>query len=104
MRRKTALVLTTLLIGIACASAGCGASGGEKEAAGADSAGTKNAEAEDTAAQDTGEEDTKKKNITLTFGSHQSGLPSSGIVQQIAEEYEEKTGVRIDFQITPDAQ
>jgi raffinose/stachyose/melibiose transport system substrate-binding protein len=47
---------------------------------------------------------TEKKNITLTFGSHQSGLPTSGIVQKIAKEYEEKTGVKIDFQITPDAQ
>jgi len=46
----------------------------------------------------------EKKDVTLTFGSHQAGLPSSGIVQQIAKEYEEKTGVKIDFQITPDAQ
>lgn len=45
-----------------------------------------------------------KKNVTITFGSHQSGLPSSGIVQKIAEEYEAKTGVHIDFQVTPDAQ
>lgn len=45
-----------------------------------------------------------KQNITLTFGSHQSGLPTSGIVQTIALEYEQKTGVKIDFQITPDAQ
>lgn len=48
--------------------------------------------------------ETPKKNVTLTFGSHQSGLPSSGIVQEIAQEYEQKTGVKIDFQITPDAQ
>ena len=45
-----------------------------------------------------------KKNLTITFGSHQSGLPSSGIVQEIAKDYEEKTGVQIDFQISPDAQ
>lgn len=49
-------------------------------------------------------EEAEKKNVTLTFGSHQAGLPSSGIVQQIAAEYEEKTGVKIDFQVTPDAQ
>lgn len=46
----------------------------------------------------------EKKDITLTFGSHQSGLPTSGIVQELAEEYEEKTGVKIDFQVIPDAQ
>lgn len=45
-----------------------------------------------------------KKDITLTFGSHQSGLPTSGIVQKISEEYTKKTGVKIDFQISPDAQ
>lgn len=51
-----------------------------------------------------GAEEAEKKDVTLTFGSHQSGLPTSGIVQKIAEEYEEKTGVHIEFQITPDAQ
>lgn len=44
------------------------------------------------------------KKITLTFGSHQSGLPSCGVVQDLAEQYEEKTGVKVDFQISPDAQ
>lgn len=47
---------------------------------------------------------TKKSKVTLTFGSHQSGLPNSGIVQSIAKDYEKLTGVHIDFQITPDAQ
>ncbi len=42
--------------------------------------------------------------ITLTFGSHQAGLPTSGIVQEIAKDYEAETGIAIDFQITPDAQ
>ena len=46
----------------------------------------------------------EKKDVTLTFGSHQSGLPTSGIVQDLAKEYEEKTGVKIDFQVIPDAQ
>lgn len=45
-----------------------------------------------------------KKNVTLTFGSHQSGLPNSGIVQDLAKEFEEETGIKIDFQISPDAQ
>lgn len=42
--------------------------------------------------------------ITLTFGSHQSGLPTSGIVQDLAKEFEAETGIKIDFQISPDAQ
>lgn len=46
----------------------------------------------------------KKDEITLTFGSHQSGIPSCGVLQDLAEQYEEKTGVKIDFQISPDAQ
>lgn len=46
----------------------------------------------------------KEKNITLTFGSHQSGLPTSGIVQELAQEFENETGIKIDFQIAPDAQ
>lgn len=45
-----------------------------------------------------------KKSITLTFGSHQSGLPTSGIVQDIAKDFEAETGIKIDFQISPDAQ
>ncbi len=42
--------------------------------------------------------------VTLTFGSHQSGLPTSGIVQDLAKEFEEETGIKVDFQISPDAQ
>lgn len=45
-----------------------------------------------------------KKNVTLTFGSHQSGLPTSGVVQELAKEFEKETGIKIDFQISPDAQ
>jgi raffinose/stachyose/melibiose transport system substrate-binding protein len=45
-----------------------------------------------------------KKNVTLTFGSHQSGLPTSGVVQELAKSFEEETGIKIDFQISPDAQ
>lgn len=105
MKKRTAFVLATLLVGIMWTSAGCSSSeDGKKEAVDADDTGTESVAAENATSRDTGTEDSKKKNITLTFGSHQSGLPSSGIVQKIAEEYEEKTGVRIDFQITPDAQ
>lgn len=42
--------------------------------------------------------------VTLTFGSHQSGLPTSGVVQEIAKDFEAETGIKIDFQISPDAQ
>jgi len=45
-----------------------------------------------------------KKGVTLTFGSHQSGLPTTGIVQSLAKEFEAETGNKIDFQISPDAQ
>jgi len=52
--------------------------------------------------------DTKSSNsneaVTLTFGSHQSGLPTSGVVQELAKEFESETGIKIDFQISPDAQ
>ena len=44
------------------------------------------------------------RSITVTFGSHQSGLPVSGIEQELAREFEELTGIKIDFQVTPDAQ
>lgn len=42
--------------------------------------------------------------VTLTFGSHQSGLPTSGIVQSLAKDFEKESGVKIDFQISPDDQ
>lgn len=42
--------------------------------------------------------------MTLTFGSHQSGLPTSGIVQDLAKDFEAETGIKVDFQISPDAQ
>lgn len=52
-----------------------------------------------------GEGDSSSKGgVTLTFGSHQSGLPTSGIVQDLAKDFEAETGIKIDFQISPDAQ
>lgn len=45
-----------------------------------------------------------ESSVTLTFGSHQSGLPTSGVVQDLAKEFEAETGIKIDFQISPDAQ
>ena len=42
--------------------------------------------------------------VTLTFGSHQSGLPSTGIMQELAADFEEETGIKIEFQITPDTE
>ena len=49
-------------------------------------------------------ETVQNKAVTLTFGSHQSGLPNTGIVQDLAKEFEAETGIKIDFQISPDAQ
>lgn len=45
-----------------------------------------------------------KKGVTLTFGTHQSGLPVSGIVQSLGADFEKETGIKIDFQVVPDAQ
>ncbi len=45
-----------------------------------------------------------KEGITLTFGSHQSGLPTTGVVQSLAKEFEAETGIKVDFQISPDSQ
>lgn len=72
-----AAVLTVGLLG-GCGSDGDGGSGGGESSGG--------------------------KGVTLTFGSHQSGLPTSGIVQDLAKEFEEETGIKVDFQISPDAQ
>lgn len=44
-----------------------------------------------------------RKEVTLTFGSHRSGLPSTGILQELAADFEEETGIKIEFHITPDA-
>ncbi len=45
-----------------------------------------------------------KRNVTLTFGAHQAGVPISGVDQKIAKVFEKETGIKIDFQIVPDAQ
>lgn len=52
----------------------------------------------------TGASADEKSNVTLTFGTHQSGLPVSGIVQQLGADFEKETGIKIDFQVVPDAQ
>ena len=44
------------------------------------------------------------KAVTLSFGTHQSGLPVSGIVQKLGADFEKESGIKIDFQIVPDAQ
>ncbi len=90
MKRKSIrqlLGVSLLCAMLAGALTGCGGSdGGNATGGGSDSAGG------------TGKE------VTLTFGSHQSGLPTSGIVQELAKDYEAETGIKIDFQISPDAQ
>lgn len=60
--------------------------------------------ASQTTTGDTATTEAGKENITLTFGSHQSGLPTTGIVQDLAKEFEAETGIKVDFQISPDAQ
>ncbi len=45
-----------------------------------------------------------KSKVTLTFGAHQAGVPISGVDQKIAKVFEKETGIKIDFQIVPDAQ
>lgn len=42
--------------------------------------------------------------ITLTFGHHESALPSSGIVRELAQDFENQTGIHIEFEVFPDAQ
>lgn len=56
------------------------------------------------AASSAGTASSKGSGVTLTFGSHQSGLPTSGIVQDLAKEFEKETGIKVDFQISPDDQ
>ena len=74
MRKKIALAITAVML--VAGLTGCSEEGGGSSAE-------------------------KKDEITLTFGSHQSGIPSCGVLQDLAEQYEEKTGVKIDFQISP---
>lgn len=82
MKKNIVKVLGLSLAAIMAAGslAGCGSDGGKEE--GKDG----------------------KKSVTLTFGSHQSGLPTEGTVQDLAKEFEEETGIKIDFQVSPDAQ
>ena len=68
--------------------AGCGSGGDDSK---------------DSGNSSSGESSGGGKNITLTFGSHQSGLPTSGIVQSLAKEFEAETGIKVDFQISPGA-
>jgi raffinose/stachyose/melibiose transport system substrate-binding protein len=62
------------------------------------------AAANGTSAPASSASDTQKSSVTLTFGSHQSGLPTSNIVQNLAAEFEKESGIKIDFQISPDDQ
>lgn len=54
--------------------------------------------------QTDGDAEAKKSKVTLTFGTHQSGLPTSGVMQELADAFETETGIKVDFQITPDDQ
>ncbi len=94
------LVTAALVTGML---AGCGTNQESAESS------TKTVEStEEGTGESTGEAAAEKEaggeKITLTFGSHQSGLPTSEVVQDLAKKFEEETGVVIDFQISPDAQ
>ena len=84
MRKRLVKLLSTLCITIMAGSilAGCGAQ----------------------SSGDATKSSSSNEKVTLTFGSHQSGLPTSGVVQELAKQFETETGIKIDFQISPDAQ
>ena len=86
MRKRLKKILSTICITMLAGSvlAGCG--------------GNSSSNATDTKSSNSNEA------VTLTFGSHQSGLPTSGVVQELAKQFESETGIKIDFQISPDAQ
>lgn len=86
MRKRLIKLLSTVCITVTAATlfVGCG--------------GSSSSNANDTKSPNSNE------TVTLTFGSHQSGLPTSGVVQDLAKEFEKETGTKIDFQISPDAQ
>ena len=48
---------------------------------------------------DSGKEEGKdgKKSVTLTFGSHQSGLPTTGVVQDLAKELKKRQALKSTF-------
>lgn len=46
----------------------------------------------------------KDSKVTLTFGTHQSGIPRTGIMQEMAKDFEKESGIKVDFQVVPDAQ
>ena len=73
------------------ALAGCSAGKGSESGTNAGTQGNQTSETEG------------KKGVTLTFGSHQSGLPTTGIVQDLAKELKRKQGLRLIFRfhLTP---
>ena len=85
--RKRSLSLLIVMAMVTTLLVGCGAPEASKEPTTTENAG-----------------EVAKSDVTLTFGAHQSGMPTSGIVQKLAEEFEAETGIKVDFQITPDDQ
>lgn len=92
MKKFMKVLFSTVLL--TCTLASCTTKEVASTPAPADPSATK------AATTDTGTKSTK----TITFGSHQSGLPSSGAVQTLALKFEEETGIKVDFQISPDSQ
>lgn len=98
MKRIFAFVMAGLMA--TSLLAGCGGGKTAESSATSQETGTKTKEE----AKTEGTDKKKFEGVTLTFGSHQSGLPTTGVVQNLAKDFEAETGVKIDFQISPDAQ
>lgn len=99
MNFKKAISLILVFLLAASVIQGCG-----KEEVATTKNGSKDSSTEGNETVETKNGETEKKDITLTFGTHQSALPSSGIVQELAKDFEAETGIEIEFQIVPDAQ
>lgn len=46
----------------------------------------------------------KEKNVTITVGMTQTDMLSSGVLEDLADKFTEETGIKVDYQVSPDAQ
>ncbi len=98
MKRKSSILVTALTAMMIFSLTACGSTASSTASAADDAEKTETSEAETSGAE------TTKSDATITFGSHQSGIPTSGVLQELADEFEAETGIKVDFQITPDDQ
>lgn len=94
------LLVTTLVLGMFAAMlGGCSSSSADTGAA------TETAAVEEVLSEASAETTAaRSEGVTLSFGLHQAAVPSSGILQEICEDFEAETGIKIDLQIAPDGQ